>query len=67
MGLSEIIEWHDATKDLPDEDTTVLIIAGGDVEAWPGYLDGDTWRVADGMPVDTPVIYWAHLPQGPQS
>ncbi|HJW23785.1 MAG TPA: hypothetical protein VJ576_02715 [Rhodocyclaceae bacterium] len=65
MTRAELIEWHDAAEDPPDADTTVLIIAGGDVEAWIGYLDGDQWRVADGMPIDTPVLYWAHLPEGP--
>lgn len=64
-AMAELIEWHDATEVLPDADEAVLIIPGGDVEAWLGYLDGDKWRDVSAMPVDR-VIYWASLPQGPQ-
>lgn len=60
---SELIEWH-RVENLPDSDTTVLIIAGGDTEVWLGYLDGDQWRDADGFRIDN-VIYWAHVPSGP--
>lgn len=65
VAMAELIEWHDATEVLPDADETVLIIMGGDVEAWVGYLDGDQWRDDSAFPVDR-VIYWASLPQGPR-
>lgn len=65
MSMTETVVWHDAAHDLPDSDTTVMIIVGGDVEAWPGYLDGTQWRSADGMPVDR-VIYWADMLEGPK-
>lgn len=63
---TETIQWHDAKRDLPDSDSTVLIIPGGEVEAWTGYLDGEQWRYVDGMPCSS-VIWWADIPEGPQS
>lgn len=60
----EYIRWHHTTEQLPDADTTVLIIQGGDVDAFVGWLDGDQWRFADGMPCDN-VLWWAHMPEGP--
>lgn len=65
MSHIEQIEWHKASDTLPDADTTVLMIPGGDVEAWIGFLDGDQWRFADAMPCEN-VIWWAHLPEGPK-
>lgn len=64
-AMSEIIEWFKAAETLPDSDTTVLIIQGGEVEAWPGYLDGEQWRSADGYPLQS-VLFWAHMPEGPE-
>ena len=64
-AMSELIEWHRAADVLPDADTTVLVIEAGEVEVWPGYLDGDVWRNADGFPLAT-VLFWAHMPEGPQ-
>lgn len=63
-SMSELVEWHLATKELPDADITVMTIVGGEVEAWPGYWDGDQWRNADGMPAGK-VIYWADMLEGP--
>ncbi len=64
MNLTEKIYWHPVGDQLPDDDTTVLIIIGGEVESFMGFLDADQWRLADGMPVDG-VLYWAELPGGP--
>lgn len=64
MSHVEILVWHRPEDGLPDDDTTVMIIAGGDIEAWPGYKDGDQWRSADGMPIES-VVWWAHMPSGP--
>lgn len=63
-ALSELIEWFRVGNTLPDSDTTVLVIQGGDVDVWPGYLDGDVWRNADGFPLED-VLFWAHMPEGP--
>jgi hypothetical protein len=29
---------------------------------WPGYLDGDVWRTAEGMPAAP--THWSDLPLG---
>ena len=65
---TETITWHDAAKDPPDADTTVLVINAawtGD-PVWLGYLDGDTWRLASGDETESPPTHWAHLPEGPK-
>jgi hypothetical protein len=62
---SEIIDWFRPVEMLPDDDTTVLVITGGEVEVWPGFLDGDVWRSADGFPLPD-VLFWAHMPEGPE-
>lgn len=61
---TETIVWHDVNIELPDSDVTVLIIPGGEIEAWVGYLDGEQWRYADGMPCNS-VVWWAQVPTGP--
>lgn len=63
-AMSELIEWFKADEKLPDSDTTVLVIEAGEVEVWPGYLDGDVWRNADGFPLPA-VLFWAPMPEGP--
>lgn len=66
MRTPEIIEWVPIAESRPDSDTTVLLF---DCElnepVWPGYLDGDVWRYADGMPADP--THWADMPGGPTS
>lgn len=57
---TETITWHPVTSP-PDSDTTVLLDPE-DGEVWPGYLDGDQWRWADGMPASP--TRWAHMPTG---
>ena len=48
----------------PDADTTVLLFdAQANEPAWPGYLDGNIWRYADGM-ITNPT-HWADMPGGP--
>jgi len=61
---SEIIDWFRPVEMLPDDDTTVLVITAGEVEVWPGYLDGDGFRSAEGFPLPD-VLFWAHMPEGP--
>lgn len=63
-AMSEIIEWHEPGEQLPDAETTVLIIMGGEVDAWMGYFEGERWVDVTGFPIAAP-IYWAHLPEGP--
>lgn len=64
-SLGEIIEWHEVSAELPDADTTVLILEAGEVEATMGYLDGCTWRNLDSWPLPNAPVYWADLPEGP--
>lgn len=65
-AMSELIEWMRPADALPDSDMTVLVIEGGEVDAWPGFLDGEQWRTADGFPIAN-VLFWAHMPQGPEA
>lgn len=65
-SLGEIIEWHDVSADdMPDADTTVLIIEAGEVEATMGYYDYGVWRNLDSWPLPNAPVYWANLPKGP--
>ena len=51
------------SDDLPDADLTVLITVADAAEpAWLGYLDGETWRDVDGMPVV--VTHWSAMFKG---
>lgn len=61
---SEIIEWFRPEERLPDDDTTVLVIHGGDDEVFLGFHDAGRWKDADGFLMDN-VVFWAHLPEGP--
>jgi len=61
---SEIIEWFRPVEMLPDDDTTVLVIQGGDTEVFLGFHDAGRWKDADGFRMDN-VVFWAHLPEGP--
>jgi hypothetical protein len=63
--LTETLTWYTPSERLPDCDTTVLIEvedAEGD-PVWPGYLDSEEWRLADGMPV-AKVLRWCEMPKG---
>lgn len=65
--LEVLVRWIDACKELPDSDCTVLIhwpLANDPV--WLGYHDGETWRTADGEPVEAQFVdHWAQLPEAP--
>jgi DNA-binding transcriptional MocR family regulator len=59
-------EWVDVRFDRPDVDTDVLIFApGADPDVWVGYLDGETWRNADGTTAEFAVTHWRDLPNPP--
>ena len=63
---AELIRWVSVEDALPDADETVLIWAPGDDSPWPGYLDGDQWRSADGFFLaPMRVTHWAAMPTGP--
>ena len=63
-GLRQLIEWHPVDSRLPDADLTVLVALKDDAEdVWLGYLDGETWRNAEGFPIK--VTHWAEIPLPP--
>lgn len=67
MSHTETIEWFRPGDKLPDDDTTVLFIEAGEVEAFIGWLDGNQWRAEpDGTPIEA-VAWWANMPEGPSA
>ncbi len=68
--LTETIEWHDASVELPqDFDEKLLRIEDSTsrgVNFWIGYYGKGQWRFAsDADPVLGTVTHWADLPKGP--
>jgi len=63
-----IVEWKDATTELPDDEQAVLI-ALSDGEVWTGYRDSGQWVFISGDPVDqgdgTTVTHWSNFPEPP--
>jgi hypothetical protein len=67
MNTTEQIHWVNTGKQLPDDNTTVLVILKNENEpCWPAYVEGGRWFYADGSPIDNPV-WWTHMPVGPGS
>lgn len=66
MGaFTETITWHDPAEEMPDDDIIVLVITVKEEEPMVAFHDGDTWREADGYPLNfDEVLRWAHLPIG---
>jgi hypothetical protein len=62
---TETLTWKPVA--LPtDSDTTALLFDQAASEpVWLGYLDGDTWRIVDGLPASP--THWAQLPGGPKA
>lgn len=61
--FTEVLTWKPVAEP-PDSDTTVLLFDPAASEpVWPGYLDGDVWRTAEGFPA-APTL-WTDLPKGP--
>lgn len=64
--MNETITWHDATRELPDDDTTVLVQSPDSSEpVWPGFHDELGWHHAENPVSTITVTAWAHLPTGP--
>lgn len=66
---TETITWHELPQDgRPDSDTTVLAEItqdDGSTDVHPAWWDGEEWRdCAQGWPLDTSVVAWAHVPAG---
>ena len=58
------VEWVDATKQLPDDDMTVLI-ALEDGEVWTGFMDSGVWRYVSADAIEGTVTHWAEFPAPP--
>ncbi len=58
------ITWVDATLELPDDDTTVLL-ALEDGEVWTGFRDAGAWCYVTADPVESTVTHWAAFPAPP--
>lgn len=58
--------WIEVAAALPDADTLVLLALNDD-DVWPGFLDGDTWRYVDAMPIAFErVTHGMHMPPAPE-
>lgn len=64
--MTETITWHDATRELPDDDTTVLVqTETGSEPVWIGYHTEIGWYAADQPAFALTVTAWAEMPVGP--
>ena len=65
---AELIRWTATAAAMPDplSGELLLLWASSDEFPWVGYLDGDFWRSAEGLPfpLDS-VTHWAAMPKGP--
>ena len=63
---TETITWHDATRELPDDDTTVLVQSPDSSEpVWPGFHDELGWHHVENAVATITVTAWADMPTGP--
>jgi hypothetical protein len=60
----EII-WHRASRELPDEDQT-LLLATEDGEVVSGFLETGVWRYESAEKIEETVTHWAEFPQHPE-
>lgn len=61
--MQEIITWHSTELEMPDDETTVLMIdTTGDY--WIGYHDADCWYDKHGDILSELVVCWSDLPEG---
>jgi hypothetical protein len=65
---AELLEWHDATTDKPDADSTCLLwiaYPDGTFDWEAGWLDADGWLLCEsGGACPYTVLFWAQ-PKGP--
>jgi len=62
--VSSSVEWVDTSKQLPDDDMTVLI-ALDDGEVWTGFMDSGVWRYVSADAIEGTVTHWAAFPAPP--
>lgn len=71
--LGEIICWFNATEELPDADTEVLVCirtsSGEHFVTASVYDDSDEfagpWLINGGLSTDDKITHWAEMPAGP--
>lgn len=68
---AEVLTWIEVTPaSMPDVEQTVLVSIDIELEAddsepvWLGWWDGEVWRDTLGAEIISPVVSWAHVPQG---
>ena len=68
---AEVITWFEVTPaSMPDVDLTVLVSIDIQLDAddsepvWLGWWDGEQWLDTHGAPIVSPVVSWAHIPEG---
>jgi hypothetical protein len=67
-AIAETIHWRLVADELPDADSTVLVLGPNTDPVWLGYYDGrdidgdPVWFAVDG--VEVRVTHWAHMPLG---
>lgn len=60
----ERVHWYETSQKLPDDETSVLIFGPG-LDTCEGFLEADTWHLANGVPIEGAVSHWAEMPMGP--
>ena len=59
------LAWRKVSKELPDDDCTVLVHMD-DGEVWTGFLDAGNWRFVSGDRIDAEVVHWMPFPEPPE-
>ncbi len=61
------LTWRKTADQLPD-DEILVIGCDADGETFATFLEANTWRYADGFPInrDAP-IWWTQFPAGPEA
>lgn len=71
--ISEVINWRDASEELPDADSEVLVCYERNdcderdvtLAVFDDSFDGSPWEVSGGLTCFGLVLYWANIPSGP--
>jgi hypothetical protein len=69
MSNKEIIAWIDASKELPDDNITVLLFLKEASEpVWTVHHEDNNWHYSEGYVIRSgSVTHWAHMPSGPEN
>ena len=66
--VGPVVEWIDASAELPDESMTVLVhVPGASEPVWFGFFCDDVWYWGDSASrISDAVRHWAELPAPPE-